>query len=242
MSLFDALADFLFPPRCPHCHAYVEQRGTWCEACLGQVLHPQLLTLYGEAAKVLGDAWAFGEYQGTLRNLILQLKYQKKMHVLPQIRAFVRAGLPSMPQDVLESDIAVPVPLHASKRKSRGFNQVELIFKEELAACGIPSAELLKRTRATKPQYGLKAAARRENIKDAFAWNPSESLACVRGKRVLLLDDILTTGATLADCASVLRKAGARNVVALVLASDRSGMEEDEDEGTHRKGNGPLCR
>ena len=114
-------------------------------------------------------------------------------------------------------DLAVPVPLYPAKERQRGFNQAELIFGKFLASQNIPLERLLSRTRATKPMYELSGRERAENLKNAFAVTDKKAL---QGKAVLLVDDILTTGATMMECVRVLRAAGAGSVHALVLASD----------------------
>ena len=117
--------------------------------------------------------------------------------------------------------IVVPVPLFAEKEKERGGNQTEMIFREWLTAQGWTWRNALVRARATAPQYGLSAPQRVENIKGAFSLTDDSYEEEITGKSVLLVDDIFTTGATIAECARVLRKAGAAEIVAWTLASDR---------------------
>ena len=114
-------------------------------------------------------------------------------------------------------EAAVPVPLHVSREQQRGFNQSERIFAEWLQVHGVPMIRALQRVRPTLPMYKLTPEERRQNIKGAFAVCAAGSVA---GKRILLVDDILTTGATLCACAQELKRAGAAEVRVLVLASD----------------------
>ncbi len=105
------------------------------------------------------------------------------------------------------------------RRWRRGFNQSELLARELSRLSAVPVVPLLHRTRATPPQVGLKAAARLENVKDAFAID--EKLFerhNARKQPILLLDDVFTTGATLRECAKTLRKAGAGEICAITLA------------------------
>jgi len=113
--------------------------------------------------------------------------------------------------------MAVPVPLHKERYRERGFNQVELIFGDWLKGQGLPLERALVRTKRTGPLYKMRPAERRKSLKDAFSVAQDVD---VSGKRILLLDDILTTGATLSACAAVLRHAGAERVDVLVFASD----------------------
>lgn len=212
------MLDFLYPPRCPKCNAYVEDRGGWCPECLRETVSVQRLPLSAELAGVMNAAWAMGHYRGALQDLIRGLKYHGKKENLFRIQTFLQAcgkigGM--FPGHLL----AVPVPLHPAREKQRGFNQVELIFRPWLMEQGIPMERVLCRIRQTEAQYGLSPSERRKNLKGAFALAGE---ADVRGRSILLLDDIMTTGTTFLACAKALRGAGAEKVYGLVLASDRA--------------------
>jgi ComF family protein len=112
-------------------------------------------------------------------------------------------------------DAVVPVPLHWRRRWTRGFNQSELLAQAIARRCGAPVVNALTRRRATSAQAGLTHAARRQNVAHAFQARPSRR---IEGKRVLLIDDVMTTGATAAACARALRRAGAQSVTLLALA------------------------
>ena len=219
-----SVLDFFYPPRCPACGAYVEARGSWCPECLAHVCHPQQLPLAAGAHRYIDAAYAFAAYRGGLRDLIRALKFQHRRSVLPYIAAVLAAGAEQEPLQGLlaglaqEQAVAVPVPLHASREKERGYNQTRLIFTDWLAAHDLPLHDVLQRLRRTKPMYRLSAVERRENIKGALGIRPGAE--AVRGRHILLVDDIFTTGATLTECARVLHQAGAQSVTVLVLASD----------------------
>ena len=219
VNLWEMLLDFLFPPHCPLCHAYVEARGSWCPECLVKALHPHRLPLSVPMQALLADAWALGVYKDSLRDLIRHLKYQGKRSNLVYIERFMQAaGEQDEVKKILSGiDIAVPVPLYPDKEKQRGFNQAELIFGRFLTGQNIPMRRLLLRTRATRPMYELSGRERAENLKNAFAVIGEEA---IQGKNILLIDDIFTTGATMTECARILRSAGAGAVHAVVLASD----------------------
>ena len=216
-EILEELLAFLYPPRCPVCGAYLEERGQWCPACLSEVAQVQRLPLPPKAAKVLVGVWALGHYRSGLRDLIRGLKYSGKKGNLASLRIFLDSC-----EDVTSlfprGIVATPVPLHPSREKKRGFNQAELIFKDWLAERRIPMETLLKRQRETKAQYGLTAKERQDNMRDAFS--PAEG-ASLRGRNILLVDDIMTTGATLLECAAALKRGGAARIYGLVLASDR---------------------
>lgn len=217
-AVLSALLDFLFPAHCPACGEEVQGRGGWCPNCLACTLSPRRIPLGDAERAVLFRAWALGRYHTALRGLILPLKYRGRRDRLPYIETFLRAAVARLPFFPARGDIAVPVPLFPTREKARGFNQTELIFRAWLTGQGWTWQNALLRTRETMPQHGLSASARAANVADAFVVAPD---AAVRDRRVLLVDDIFTTGATLTAAAKALHHGGASRVEALVLASDR---------------------
>lgn len=216
MPLFSMFLNFLFPPRCPNCRAYVERRGDFCAPCMRRLVHVHALVRPTEAADVLDGIWAFAHYREAVRDLLRALKYQKRKSALPPLHAVLQAGdgiLAQLPHPIA----AVPVPLAAERARTRGFNQAEEIFAPWLHAHDIALTALLIRTRATAPLYDHTRAERRRELRGAFAVTEGADVA---GMDVLLVDDIMTTGATLTECARVLKRAGARRVYAFVLASE----------------------
>jgi ComF family protein len=162
-------------------------------------------------ARGFDAAWCYGEYGGALRKLIHLFKYRRMRPLAKPLGILIALGLPRG----VEFDVVVPVPLHWMRRWRRGFNQSELLGRAVARRCGIPVLAALRRRRATRAQAGLTNAGRRENVDGAFEQNRRCSL---EGKRVLLIDDVMTTGATAAACAKVLRRAGAKSVAVLALA------------------------
>ncbi len=166
-------------------------------------------------------ATAYGSYESGLRDLIHMLKYQSvrpAANVLGRMLAEVLDGLRSSVGDV--ELVVVPVPLHTAKSRQRGFNQAEMIAKIALKLVGAPGKYLLgshtlERTRDTQSQIGLTRHQRRENLRGAFRVRQPEAIA---GHEVLLVDDVFTTGTTVAECARVLRRAGAPRVWVATVA------------------------
>lgn len=169
-------------------------------------------------------ARSYGLYAGNLRAAILQLKFHRRERLGRRLGELLSSlwgsveeagehGLPAL----------VPVPLHPSRERERGFNQAELLAqglrqtlaKECADLCPRIETRCLRRTRATVPQTGLSLSARRENVRGVFAVAFPER---VRGRPVVLVDDVMTTGATLSACAVTLKRAGAARVLALTLA------------------------
>lgn len=114
------LLDFLFPPHCPLCHAYVERRGGWCPRCLQQALQPHILPLSVPVQAVIAEAWALAVYRDSLRDLIRHLKYQGQRSNLSYIETLLtEARKDRGVQEMLAHiDVAVPVPLYPAKEKS----------------------------------------------------------------------------------------------------------------------------
>lgn len=223
-----ALLDFFFPPRCAGCH----QRGEWlCAACLARVppLTAPLCERCGSprrgkiACRVCHNNslrsidWARSAYPftGPLRDAIHRFKYEHERARADHLGALLVPHLAAMPgADWSVAPLLVPVPLSAARRRERGYNQAEALTRALASARGWSVATALVRTRATPPQVGLDLAARRANVHGAFAWC-GEPLT---GRRVLLIDDVLTTGATASECAAVLKAAGAGWVGLLTVA------------------------
>jgi ComF family protein len=109
----------------------------------------------------------------------------------------------------------VPVPLHWQRRWARGFNQSELLARGIARRCGVLMVRALRRTRCTATQTGLSHTGRRQNVTGAFQVRRPRAVA---GKRVLLIDDVMTTGSTAAACAAALRRAGASRIMVLTAA------------------------
>jgi len=182
-------------------------------------------------------ALAYGPYDGALRDLIHLMKYarvQTAAPVLGRMLAEVIAGLEIPEARVL----VVPVPLYAGKQRQRGFNQAREITRAALRIMAPVAgakfelaAERLERVRDTLSQTGLSRHQRRENVRGAFVAMEPQKLA---GATVLLVDDVMTTGTTAAECARVLRRAGAEKVyvatVARVLKSEAQFAEPPESE------------
>ncbi len=156
-------------------------------------------------------AYSWGAYEGRLRELIHLFKYGG---VRPLGKVLGEWMALAMPRE-LSFDRIVPTPLHWRRRLRRGFNQAELLARQVARRFGKKPEGLLRRVRATAVQAGLSHSARRANVAGAFRTRKGISL---EGQRVLLVDDVMTTGATATACARALKQAGARYVAVLTLA------------------------
>jgi ComF family protein len=201
---------------CPECEAQIE----WVESplctCCGAVFASR-----DGADRVCGDctadpppfsrARAAAIYDGPAAQAVKRFKFTRQMAYLPVMQHWLQR--PLCLELVADADLLVPVPLHLKRLKQRGFNQALFLAR------GFPQVplgrEAVVRLRHTVPQVELKPKERRDNVKGAFAV-PDPAL--VKDKNVLLLDDVYTTGATVRECAKVLRRAGARRVEVLTVA------------------------
>ncbi|MEQ1870318.1 MAG: ComF family protein [Vicinamibacterales bacterium] len=228
--LVDAALSVLFSPECAACAAPLAQptRGAVCEHCWMSVVPvtPPFCDCCGDALRdapmasarcprcrqhppAIERARSLGLYDGALRQIVHALKYGGRRSVAGPIGRRLRQGH----ADLLElADIAVPVPLHPSKQRERGFNQAEDLAR----AIGLPVTRALRRLRRTARQTDLNAEERLENVRDAFA--VTRHAARVRGRSVVLVDDVTTTGATLNACAAALLEADVTVVYALTAA------------------------
>lgn len=169
-------------------------------------------------------ARSYGLYSRPLRDLILQLKFHRRERWGQRLGGLLvstwRSIAPYLDED---SPLLIPVPLHHSREGERGFNQAETLARglrrqlKNAGASNYPRLETrcFKRARATPSQSGLRHQARMENVRGAFAVSDPRR---VRGRCVILIDDVMTTGATVSACARALKRAGARKVIVLTLA------------------------
>jgi ComF family protein len=157
-------------------------------------------------------ALAAGAYDGALRAIVHALKYDGRRSLAKPLAGLMRSRCAELFRN---ADCLIPVPLHPSRRRVRGFNQA-LDLARRLGSDSLPVRQALRRVRATPTQTGLPAAQRHRNMKDAFTSSPLAPV--LRGCVVVLVDDVSTTGATLEACAKVLRELGVREVRAVTAA------------------------
>jgi ComF family protein len=235
-KILTGIADLIFPPRCIACNGLLERHDSppFCPSCLagirfiGSPLCPRCGDpfpvaegadhLCGECLKEerpYAVARSVGRYEGTLLTVTHHFKYRERTgigKVLGGIMADFTAGI----WDMKVFDRIVPVPLHRKRLRKRGFNQSVILAREISKRFDIPlDFASLCREVFTPPQVGLNRKARATNVHGAFAVRRPERIA---GRRILLVDDVYTTGSTLSECARVLIRAGAEAVAVLTLA------------------------
>jgi ComF family protein len=226
--------DLITPPKCLSCGQGVAQGAALCVPCWHKLNH-----ISAPVCEALGTPFAFDEGEGALspaaiadpprfvrgraavafdeasRDLVHQLKYRDRQEAgLAMARMMAAAA----PQILADCDVIVPVPLHRFRLWKRRFNQAAFLALRLVEHSGKPClTDVLERQKATRSQVGLDAEARQKNVRRAFAINPDMQHR-IGGKRVLLIDDVRTTGATANACADMLLKGGASAVDVLTFA------------------------
>ena len=234
-QFISAMLDFIFPPLCHICRSFIPDAGELhiCRTCrenLPLVSSP-LCTVCGIPFVGAGDDHICGRcltnpphfdyarahllHEGSARNLIHAFKYQYKTHLRRPLTLLALEGVAGFIAEQ-KPDAIVPVPLHRLRLRRRGFNQAVLLGKFFSARLSLPMlTKGLLRIRQTEPQIELSGEERRNNVKGAFAVSDP---VCIKGKRILLLDDVMTTGSTVNECAKELKKAGALSVIVITVA------------------------
>ncbi len=233
-GLANAGLNAILPPRCFACGVTVERPGTLCPDCweATRFISPPVCAACGlpfdfdlgpdalcgactREPPVFDRARAVMAYDDLSKRLVLGFKHGDRTEAAPAFAGWMaRAGA----ELIAAADVIAPVPLHWLRLFRRRYNQSALLARALAQASGRPVvADLLVRRRATPPQGRLSVAARQKNVAGAFAVKPARR-ADAKGRRVLLIDDVMTTGATVSACAKALRAGGAAGVDVLVLA------------------------
>ncbi|HXG23144.1 MAG TPA: ComF family protein [Chthonomonadales bacterium] len=230
LETWNGLLDLLYPPKCLVCADLGPAplcafcRATFrpvqppvCRQCGLPIAEGLFLCASCEAGTVYSfhAARAPGYFEGRLRQAILRLKYGGKQALAAPLGEYLAAFVQRKPFGQVSFDLLVPVPLHPSRLRQRGFNQSALLACEVRSALGVPVAENgLRRIRKTRPQVELRVSERAANVRGAFAADP----AVVSNKTVLVIDDVLTSLHTVNECAHVLEDAGAKRVYVVAVA------------------------
>ena len=226
------LVDLVYPPRCPACGEGLGEQGGLCADCWNDLAIPGDPSCalcqrpFGDSGPGEGsicapcllhppihDGIAAGTlYTGTSRKLVLALKHGRRIALAPLLARLIAARVPKSEEERL----IIPVPLHRWRLWHRGFNQAALLGRELTnAGCGTLVVDGLRRTKRTPSLGGMGAKARARALSGAIAVTKPDS---VKGRHILLVDDVLTSGATSTACVKALKRAGARSVVIACFA------------------------
>lgn len=213
--MFETIFNFLFPPACcvcgkidknwlcPNCQKRVERLEKSCVVDIENKKYEKLLYLF--------------QYESLIRKLILRYKFSNKAY-LNHFFANEIAKNEQTKELLKQYDLIIPVPMHKKKMQKRGYNQTELVADQLEKSLQIPARkDILSKVVNTTTQSKLGAKARQTNIQHAFFIQNDRE---VEDKKIILLDDIYTTGATSEECGRILKEAGAREILVLVLAKD----------------------
>jgi ComF family protein len=229
-----ALASLLYPPACTVCFAPVDAGEHLCDECddkLVRIVPPfcakcsepflgaitETFNCANCAHRTIHFDAAVAAYRsrGIARHVLLNFKYGRQIHLRHLVARWLCAALRDERLRQRTFDLIVPVPLHPARERERGFNQAGLLAELLSAHMSIQQLSILQRIRYTTTQTAFDRAERMENLRNAFRLRKN---ADVRGLRVLLVDDVLTTGSTLSECARILKSAGASSVHAATAA------------------------
>ena len=227
-----SLWDFLFPPVCPHCGASVATQGDWCKSCFTDLLHirhvPNKFLHYVE------DVCILAEYRGGLKSIIYDVKFNEKKEQSKGAAPFLASYNFYMNYDgsnIVQGncktiyDYIVPVPSSEMKKKKRGYNQVDLFFKkwayslEKIDKPYFVWLDCIYKFDTSNDMWSLTHKERHQNIENAFVIKAEYKDIDFSTKRILIVDDIYTTGATIEAVAKVLRSYNPSRLDALTLAS-----------------------
>jgi len=218
---FAAALDLALPPACAGCSV----EGTvLCERCARPLasrlaLPPGIpLGLRAEGPPAIAQLEWCAPFTGPVRAALHQLKYGGERRLATPLGRAIGARWRAAG---VGGDLVCPVPVHAARERQRGYDQALLLAEVAAGRLGISCERLLKRARDTRPQFELGRKARRVNVANAFELRAASDADRVRGHWVVLVDDVVTTGSTLAACAAALYDAGAVAVSAVTVARER---------------------
>lgn len=215
MSVWEQLLNLLFPPKCPFCRRILDSPGV-CDTCRKELPWTEEHEAVREGTDSLRCAAPLW-YEGKVREAILRLKFYAAAATAETLGALMAQCAAEHLSG--EFDLVTWVPVSRKRRWKRGYDQAELLARAVCRAWGVKPVALLRKTMNNPAQSGLKEdAARRANVLGVYEMRPG---AEVSGRRVLLIDDVCTTGATLTECSKVLREAGADAVVCACVAHAR---------------------
>ncbi len=221
MKLFQRISGWLFPDKCVLCGKILEKEETdLCHHCR---IHAPECPVLNSRYPYLNSWLALWYYEDEVRRSLLRYKfYGKRAYAGCYARLL---GMKLLREEMADFDVLTWIPISEKRRRKRGFDQVELLAEKLAQELGITPQPLLKKIRDNPAQSGIVGQAeRRANVLGVYqVLNPEQ----LQGKRVLLLDDIITTGATAGECARVLLTAGAKEVHFAVIAAARQHKKAD---------------
>lgn len=214
-GLWERVLFLLFPARCLWCGKAVEPEGFFCVECRGEAEVPGVRRFALQKSGKTLEVFAPAVYRGGYRETLHRYKFRGQKGLSGQLGRLMAGEALSLCGEI---DGVAYVPLSRKGRRARGYDQSRLLAKAAAGALGVPLAEVLEKSKENQCQHGLGRSARMENVKGVYRAGPE-----AKGRALLLVDDIVTTGATLCQCAEALYEAGAVKVYGLCAASAQKG-------------------
>ncbi|MDQ7799331.1 MAG: ComF family protein [Candidatus Edwardsbacteria bacterium] len=233
-SFFGSLADFVFPPFCSHCHRRTSEglvggicRGCWslvkkwqdgqCQRCGQPVAEAGSLCRHCLIPEwSCSDIKTIGPFEAPLSEAVHRLKYSDAKSVSRRLGAMM-ADIAASEEKYKKADMVLAVPLHNARKRERGYNQAQLLADQLGKVLKIPAHhDIIFRARHTRSQTTLNKEERLRNVEGIFKVKSPEK---IRDKTIILIDDVLTTGATIGSCGQSLMKAGAKRILAMTAAA-----------------------
>lgn len=231
----DTILNILFPKQCINCSKFGTylcsyckkeflnyQTENICHVCKCDIFRVQKSSTHGGCSQYtnLRNVHVCMKYSELSEQLILEIKY--KLHY-DMVDTLVELMLETIDLSTFDNSILVPIPLHRYKKWKRGFNQAELIANSITKKCKVYGVktevlDLIKRNRNTKTQVGMHKEERHENLNNAFTIKKELLSSTIKSKKIILIDDVMTTGTTLEKCAEILSNNGVKEVDAIIFA------------------------
>lgn len=204
----------IFPERCPYCSALIEPLEIACDRCFDEIRRKHMPIKGGARGYRCVSSFV---YAGKVRRLILRLKFGERVQFVPQINEI-------LVKDITETygknafDLITCVPLYTEDLREREYNQSEMLARSLGKMLGVPYADTLLKVKKTRKQHNLKYAERKTNLSGAFQLIDKE---IVQGKRILIVDDVITSGYTLGACAKALTRGKPEIICCAAIANAR---------------------
>ena len=214
------LATLIFPERCPYCNCLIEAGRIACPSCCEILRQKHIPLRSGVSGNRCVSSFV---YSGKVRRMIIRLKFYDRTQYIPQISKIAADDI-KREFDVDDIDCITYVPMHPEDEKSRGYNQSKLLAKALSKDLSLPCLHTLDKVKRTKKQHTLTYAQRRRNLTGAFKISPD---ADINGKSVLIVDDIITSGATLSACCKALNRAKPKMICCATIASAKNSYPEN---------------
>lgn len=213
--MIDLILDLLYPRTCGFCGRI--EKEYICNKCEKKLQKENLCKIYKSKSKLINYHGYVFKYQGIIRDKIIDYKFNEQAYLYKTFSKIILKN-EIICSFIKKYDIIIPVPIHKKRKKYRGYDQTQLIAKEiakNLQVC--IKFNILKKKNNIKPQSSLTKNERRLNIKDAYELQNEKE---IYNKKVLLIDDIYTTGATIEECARIIKKAKPKEISAFTIAKD----------------------